>query len=296
MKKTFALLLSLLAASSYCQENEKLIDLGKAYKNYMFMSDIPKEAMVRLKANTPAELQQTVKFISETLIPKNDLLKPEFLKLPDEKTLRQIYIVEAINYNVRDESQIDNNKLIDSLKTADISRNELIDTYYDILFTGVGNKIKPFDMKKVNFELNDYNLANDTEKGIFFLECMSLCGSTIWGYINVPKPPNFGEANKMIERFPKINGLNYYEYTDLNFPDFEIVIDPEKGKESYKGFYLNKYYETLIYHLLCIKKGFGSEKDYEKVLVGSILKDKSLYKYSKLKDILDDLFEVRKRD
>lgn len=296
MKKTFIILLSLLASCSYSQENQKLIDLGKAYKNYMFMSDIPKEAMVRLKANTPPELQQSVNFISETLIPKNNLLKPEFLKLPDEKTLKQIYIVRAINYNVREESQIDNNKLIDSLKAKDIPRNELIDSYYDILFNGVGNKNKPFDMKKVNFELNDYNLASDTEKGIFFLECMSLCGSTIWGYINVPKPPNFGEANKMIEKFPKFNGLSYYEYTDLSFPDFKMVIDSEKGEESYKGYYLDKYYETLIYNLLCIKKGFGSEKDYEKLLVGSILRDRSLYKYSKLKDVLDGLFEVRKRD
>lgn len=234
MKKILTLIITVIAIQSHGQENQKLIDLGKAYKNYMFMSDIPKEAMNKLKGNTPAELQQTSSFIIETLMPKNNLLKTEFLKLPDNKTLKQVYIVRAVNTNVRDENQMDNNKLIDSLKAKEIPRNELIDTYYEILFTGVGNKNKPFDLKKVNLEPDNYNLANETEKGIFFLECMSLCGSTIWGYINVPKPPNFKEAFNMIEKFPKVNGLNYYEYTDLNFPDFEMVIDAEKGKESYK--------------------------------------------------------------
>lgn len=262
----------------------------------MFRSEPPKEALKNLKENMPIDLLKTSDFILQTLTTKNDLLKTEFLKLPDSKTLKQIYIVRAINYNVRKEDQIDNNKLIDSLKLKDIPRNELVDAYYDILFAGIGNKNQPFNMKKINFELNNYNLENDTEKGIFFMECMSLCGTSIWGYINVPKPPNYKEAYNLIEMYPKFNGLNYFEYTDLNFPDFEMIIDSDKGKESYKGYYINKFYETLLYHLICIKNGFGSEKDFEKLLITSILKDQSLYKYSTNKEILESLFKTVKRN
>jgi hypothetical protein len=296
MKKILVILFIILTSWTYSQENEKLIDLGKAYKNFMFRTEPPKETIKRLKENTPLGLLKTSNFILETLRTKNNLLKTDFLKLPDSKTLKQIYIVRSINYNIRKEDQIDNNKLIDSLESKEIPRNELIDAYYDILFAGVGNKNQPFNLKNVNFELDDYNLENETEKGIFFLECMNLCGTSIWGYINVPKPPNYKEAYSLIEKYPKFNGLNYFEYTDLNFPDFEMVIDSDKGKESYKGYYINKFYETLLYNMICLKKGFGSEKEVEQLLVTSILKNQNLYKYSNNKDILESLFKTIKRD
>jgi hypothetical protein len=296
MKKILVILFIILTSWTYSQENEKLIDLGKAYKNFMFRTEPPKETIKRLKENTPLGLLKTSNFILETLRTKNNLLKTDFLKLPDSKTLKQIYIVRSINYNIRKEDQIDNNKLIDSLESKEIPRNELIDAYYDILFAGVGNKNQPFNLKNVNFELDDYNLENETEKGIFFLECMNLCGTSIWGYINVPKPPNYKEAYSLIEKYPKFNGLNYFEYTDLNFPDFEMVIDSDKGKESYKGYYINKFYETLLYNMICLKKGFGSEKEVEQLLVTSILKNQNLYKYSNNKDILESLFRTIKRD
>jgi hypothetical protein len=295
MKKPFIILLTALCSVSYGQSNQKLIELGKAYKNFMFMSEPPKDVLTKLSSTIQPELAATNDFIIQTITTKNNLLEAKFLKLPDANTLKQIYIIRAINYNIRNEDQIDNTKLIDSLQAKDIPRYELVDTYYDILFNGVGNKNQPFNFKKVNFNLDDYGLLNDTEKGIFFLEAMSLCGTSIWGYINVPKPPNYKLAYEFIGKFPKFNGLEYYEFTDLNFPDFEMVLDESKGKESYKGYYLNKYYETLLYHLICLKNGIGPEKDIQKVMIGSILKDESLYKYSKNKDILDDLFETRKR-
>lgn len=296
MRITFTILLTILTSFVYSQEKQKLIDLGKAYKNFMFRSEPPKETLKNLKENMPIGLLKTSDFILQTLTTKNDLLKTEFLKLPDSKTLKNIYIVRAINYNIRKEDQIDNTKLIDSLELKAIPRNELVDAYYDILFTGVGNKNQPFNMKKINFELNNYNLENDTEKGIFFMECMNLCGTSIWGYINIPKPPNYKEAYNLIELYPKFNGLNYFEYTDLNFPDFEMIINSDKGKESYKGYYLNKFYETLLYHLICIKNGFGSEKDFEKLLITSILKEQSLYKYSNNREILESLFKTVERN
>src|SRR6187402_3132641 len=137
MRITFAILLTILTSFVYSQENQKLIDLGKAYKNFMFRSEPPKETLKSLKENIPIGLLKTSDFILQTITTKNDLLKTEFLKLPDTKTLKEIYIVRAINYNIRKEDQIDNNKLIDSLELKDIPRNELIDAYYDILFAGV---------------------------------------------------------------------------------------------------------------------------------------------------------------
>lgn len=262
----------------------------------MFRNEAPKDLILSLKKDLPENLTSTSNFIIETITNDNDLVKPQYLTLPNEQTLKFVYIVRAINYNIRKETQIDNLVLIDSLKSENISRNELVDTYYDLLFTSVGNKNQPFNFSKVDFKMKEYNLSNDTEKGIFFLQCMDLCGTSIWGYMNIPKPPNTDKAYSFIKKYPKFDGLKYYQYTDLNFPDFEIVIDSEKGKESYKSYYINQYYETLIYNLVCLKKDNAKQKDIDDVLLGSILKDQSLYKYTQYKETLEKTFKVLKTE
>lgn len=297
MKKNLLALICILSTTLILgQENPKLIELGKAYKNFMFRNEAPKDYISELKKDMPENLNSASNFIVQTLSEKNNLLKQEYLALPNEQTLKFVYIIRQINYNLRKEKQTDNNIFIDSLKLAKTSHNELVDNYYDILFTGVGNKNQPFNLSKIDFKLNDYNLKNDTEKGIFFLKCMNLCGTSIWGYMNIPKPANTDKAFSLIKKYPQFNGLEYYQYTDLNFPDFEMVISSDKGKESYKSYYINKYYETLIYHLVCLKKENAKEKEINDLLLGSILKDRSLYKYTGYKEILEKTLQVVKTE
>ena len=276
-------------------ETQKLIDLGKAYKNFMFRNEPPKEFVKELQSNVPENLKPTTNFIVQTITTDNDLLKEQYLTLPDNPTLKFIYITESLNYNIRKEDPLDNNKIIDSLKMADIPKNELVNTYYAMLFSSVGNKNNPFNLSKIDFKLNNYNLTNDTEKGIFFLQCMRFCGSEIWGYMNVVKPPNTKKALDYIKKFPKINGLKYYQYTDLNFPDFEMLIEADKGKESYKSYYIDKYYDLLLSHLFCLQKEEASEKDINDLLLGSILKDRVFYKYTKNKETLESIFKEQKQ-
>jgi len=276
-------------------ENNKLIELGKAYKNFMFSNEPPMGFVNMLQLNMPEDLNVTASFIVQTITTGNDLLKPRFLALPDSQALKFIYIIRAIDLNIRKEDQVDNTKLIDSLKNKNISKNEVVDNYYDMLFTSIGNKNKPFDLSKFDFKLNDYNLSNDTEKGIFFLQCMDYCESEIWGYMNIVKPPNTKKAFNSIRKYPKFNGLKYFQFTDLNFPDFEIIIEEGKGMQSYKKHYINRYYDLLLSHLICLNKEGAKEKDINDLLLGSILKDSHLYKYSKNKEVLEGIFIEQKR-
>ena len=92
--------------------------------------------------------------------------------------------------------------------------------------------------------------------------------------MNVVKPPNTKKAFDYIKKFPKFNGLKYYQFTDLNFPDFETLIEADNGKESYKSYYIDKYYDLLLSHLFCLQKEEASEKDINDLLLGSILKDR----------------------
>lgn len=297
MNKNILTLLSiLLTVFSFGQttENDKLIELGKAYKNFMFRNEPPKDFVKDLQTNPTDSLKLATNFIAQTITTDNDLLDQQYLALPDNQTLKFIYIICSINYNIRQENQIDNNKLIDSLKAANIPKNELVDSYYSMLFASVGNKINPFDFSKIDFKLKEYNLLNDTEKGIFFLQCMDYCGMAIWGYMNIVKPANTKKAYALIKKYPKFNGLKYYQFTDLSFPDFEMIIVEDKGKQSYKSYYIDKYYDLLLSHLICLNKEGAKENDINDLLLGSILKESNLYKYTKNKETLESIFEKQK--
>ncbi len=297
-RQTLLFFLLLLAHSGIGQtpENDKIIELAKAYKDFMFRNDATKEILKDIKKDVPGNLTAAAAFIVQTISKNNKLLNKDYLMLPDSGTIKTIYIIRAINLNLREESQIDNLNLIESLKTQDIPRLELIDNYYGMLFTAVGNKNAEFDLSKENFDLKEFNLRNETEKGIFFLQCMRLCGAVIWGYMNVVKPPNTKKAHEYIKKFPRFNGQPYFQYTDMYFPDFQMVIIKKDGAQSYKSYYLDKYYELLVNHLICLSKEGASEKEQYDLVLGSILKESNLYKYTKLKPTLEEILKAQKQE
>jgi hypothetical protein len=299
MKKTALTFLGLvLTVLTFGQTNNnaKIIELGKAYKDFMFHNEPTKEVFKDIKKDIPKDLKTATDFIVQTITTNSKLLTQKFLSRPDDKTLKQIFIIDAINQNLQDENQVSNDKLIDSLTAAIIPTYELVDNYYGMLFTAIGNKNKPFDFSKVDFKLKDYNFKDDVEKGIFFLRCMRDCNSVIWGYMTIVKPPNTQKAYEHIKKYPKFNGQPYYQYADFYFTDFKMIIIKENGIQSYKSYYLDKYFETLLFHFICLKKENGTEKDRNDLLLGSILKDYKLYKYTKYKDTLEELFKEHKQD
>jgi hypothetical protein len=297
-KTTLTLLATCMTFLTFGQvtENQKMIELGKTYKDFMFRNEPTKDILKEIESEIPENLKIATEFVIQSITTENKLLTQPFLSRPDDKVLKQIYIIRAINLNLREENQIDNNKLIDRLSKKDIPTYELVDNYYGMIFTSVGNKNQPFDLSNTDFKMRDYNFKDETEQGIMFLRCMDYCGKTIWGFMNIVKPPNTSKAFDNIKKFPKFNGQAYYQYTDFYFTDFEMKIVKDEGKQSYKSFYLDKFYEVLLTHLICLNKEGGSEKVKDDLLLGSILKERNLYKYTKYKETLEDIFKEQKRE
>lgn len=299
MKLIYLLSLTLLQAINvFGQTSYKkdLIQLGKDYKDYMFRNKPDAKFLKKFNKNFSNDLKEEVRFIKETISSNNKLLEDTYLTVPKNQVLKNIYVIRAINLNLREEDRVDNNKLIDSLNKADIPKYELIDNYYNMLFTAVGNKNQPFDFSNVNFTLNKYKFNDDVEQGIFFLRCMDLCGKSIWGYMNIVKPPNTEKTLANIKKYPKFNNKPYFQFTDLYFKDFEMIIIKDKGKQSYKAYYLDKYFETLIFHLISLDKENGSQEEIKDLLLGSILKESGLYRYTKYKETLESIFQEQKKD
>lgn len=295
MKKIIIYFLVISFSQSVLSQNKEyekgLVDLAKVYKNFHFRGDPPSSVYEEINLISSKKLLKAKKFISEVVTSNNKLLTKEFLNKPDTITLKSLYIIRGINWNMHEAEAEDNMVIIDSLKNEKTNYYELVSCYYGMVFSAIGNKNKPFDLSDTNFSLNNYNLTNDTEKGIFFLKSMRTFGTMIWGYINVPKPPNYKKALSYINKYPKYNGIKYYRFTDLNFKDFKLTTDKRKPKESFKKYYINKYVETLMYHSLCLsqKKKYRKEKD--NLLLESILRNDSYWQYTEYKPTLEKVFK-----
>jgi hypothetical protein len=268
-----------------------IVDLAKIYRNFHFANDPPSDITDRLKAITSPDLMISKEFIAELIKTNNQIASKKYLTKPDSITLKNLYIVRILNWNMHEANPTDNDSVIDSLVNERSDYNELLACYYDLIFTAVGNKNRPFDMSQFNFTLWDYNLQNDTEKGIFFLTSMQTFGTLIWGYMNIPKPPNYKLALEFINKYPKYNSQPYYQYLDLNFKDFELTTDKRKPKESFKKYYLNKYMNTLLYHCTSLGQKKKNQEKINDVLLGSILKTESYWDYFNDRGVLEAIFK-----
>lgn len=294
MKKLLYIFIGIfLSQSVYSQNNinkNHIIELGEYFSNFMFGTNPPKATSKNLGVGYDANLNNSVLFIKEVTKQKNKILTDAFLKLPDTTTLKVIYIIDALHQNPNLKTPKKPMEVVDSLLNTYIPRNLLIDNYYNLVFVSVGNKNQPFDMSKIDFNLSNYGFENNQEKAIFYLRCMDLCGTVIFGYMNIVDPPNTKKALENILKYPKFNGLLYYQYTNLFFDDFKTVINNDSPPESYKDYYINKLFETILSHALCLKKE-KSQQDVQDLLMKSVLKDEKLWKHTKFQGVLEKIYK-----
>lgn len=279
---------------AFGQVSDGLIELGKTYRQFMFRNNPPEAVLANLDKYDNTELSFAAKFIKETIKLNSNIISDEFLKRPSDNDLKSIYIVRQVNLNAGKENPKDNNKLVNDLLKEEIGTQELVDNYYSLLFAAYGNKVKPFDLSKTDFQLNNYGLKDETEKAIFFLVSMRLNGLLIFGYMNIVKPANYEKAFDLINKYPTYNGSPYFQFSDLNFPDFKMKIESDRKPESYKAYYIDKYYETLLSHLECLRNKGDKEKVYDLVL-GSILHQEIYFKYSKREREIEQLLTKYKK-
>jgi hypothetical protein len=272
-------------------DHKKLIQIAKFYKDYYASNDPNEDSIAVLKKDASSKLKPTIDFIVETTTSNNHLLSKEFLILPDTTTLKNVFIVNDFisNFEYPDKKMAD--MVIDSLISHPLTREVLIENYYRILFRGVGNKIKPFDMSDIDFSPGEYNLLDDDECAIFFLECIYLCDNQIWGFMNIPEFRDYNKAYNLISKFPKFNGQPYFRYINIDVPDFIIRFRCTNCIDSFKGYFIDKFYNLLISHLSCLNNENISQKEKDDLLRNSILQIPELFKYSKHESKLSEFYE-----
>jgi hypothetical protein len=246
MKNITTIILLILTFSCFSQAKQSdLVLLAEAYHKYHHTNNIDNSIFEKIDKISSPELEEEKEFIAELIKPNNDILNVKFLTKPDLKTLENLFIIRALNYNMFAENPIATKKVIEKVKSDQISYQEMLSAYYNMIFGVLINKHENLDLSNVSFDLNNLNLKTKQERGIFFLTSMERFGSDIWGYMTIPEPTDYNSAKEVINRYPKYNGEEYYKYNDFDFSDFLITVDIRKPKVSYKDYYLKKYFETL---------------------------------------------------
>lgn len=278
------------------ETNQELIELAKIYI-ISFVQDNPTdyeyEQLNKIKSK---ELEKALLFVKESIALNNNLNTEKFLIIPDNQTLYQLYIIGRIRSNITRKNSKDNDELISELKAKNITRYELVNNYYGLLFSGIWNKNNHFDLSKTDYRIENYELKDDTEKGIFFLQAMYLCHAQLLIQAKLKTPLNHRRALKILNNFPKFNGQNYYQYLDFGFTDFKVASINNSVGQSFKYKYINIYYEILLDHLTCLNQKNRYKIERENLLLNSILKEQTYYKYSENKETLERLFVATKMD
>lgn len=231
-------------------------------------------------------------FIDQLVASKDDsdeILKDKYLKRPTDEELAYWYVIREFHYNNNkpDSLKKTNEQILDWLTKERVDDRWLLDNYFYRIGSRIATLYNKEDFSKMNFELENLGLRNETEKAMFVMFMSTMCGQRL----SVMNFTGRGDPESVIKRFPKFNGKDYYYYTNFNYPDFEWI--GYDKTESYNGVHIGGFYEVLLNHLdFLVKKG-QKDRAFE-LCKNSILNEPSLFKYSKSQKLLGDIYENSK--
>ena len=272
----------LFSIHSFAQvsDTDRILELSNFYgKNVMSFGPDKKE-LKKIGIGYPPKFNYVTDFIKETTKANNVLLTDKYLTLPDTFSMRVVYIIDALYQNPNKKVKYPPEQLVDSLLSANIDRNDLIDEYYSTIFTSIENKLKPFDLTGVNIQLDRLIPNDSTGQAILFLRCLETCGKFIRGYMGMSEVPKLKEAFEEIKKYPTFNGKPYYHFKGFPKTDFYMEIYNDRGKESYYENLIGSFYSTLYNHLVCISNLTEDSETFYDLWYKSILSDPAYYQYA----------------
>lgn len=248
---TFLFLLCFLRGPAQDQLDQDIISLAQVYHIYHWRKESP-EAFEQLNKIKSPELEAPRELVAEVIKTNNNVLSDKFLSKPSNQTLKMIYFMLQVNYNMFDQDPKDPKQLLTDLKSQTFDEKELLAYYYNVIFGSLVNKNRDKDYSNLNFVSANLSLTTETDRAILFLVAMERFGIGIWGYMNIAKK-NCAKVLEEVKRWPKFDGVSFDSIGELTFEDFEIKVDKRKPKVSFKKYYEAKYMQALGYFRECSK-------------------------------------------
>lgn len=270
----------------------EIVNLAKIYRGNHGLSGLDDKSNSIFAKYNGTEFETVAKFIEESTKEKNRVIETEFLSRPDSATLKIFHTIIMVNYNMYESNPDDNEKVAEKFLKKNITVYEQIQQYYGSLFISVINKNRPFDYSNQNWDLDSLGFKDDKEKAVFFLVFMDKLGSQISSFHGAMRGPNWDGIEKYVKLLPKINNKNYYEFDAFYFKDFEMMI--YKKERNFKEYYLPKFYDILVGHILMMEQKKFERQEITKFLLTSILSQKQYYDYCNKMDVINSYMTEKK--
>lgn len=215
------------------------------------------------------------------------VLSPEYLTLPDRDALKLIFAVDSVHQTSGDDPRPDPAGVARAALSDEHDIRRLAHNYYRMLFTLVGNKVRPFDLSGYDFDPLTYTGGDAELAAVFYLEAMRMSRKHIWGLLNIASPPNSSGAAEMIAGFPRFGGEPYYAFTAVDPGDFSAYM---AGRyQPYRPYYINELYGLLLSHLRVLMETGASREDAVEFVTRSIINQPQYHQYFEAPDVLASL-------
>lgn len=183
----------------------------------------------------------------------DEILSDDYVKVPDNNILLAHYLDAKLRWNSFNQGRkkLTIEEVIEEVRNRIPERNEMLVFYYSSIFRSILNnqkEIQPFN-RDINFERLEYS---NQEKAIFFLCAMKYLGNQIASYSRARFPDNCFRAHLFFEKIPTFNGKAYYDFILPEFIDFDVEMDKNKPKISFKQRFIPEFDEAKSDYLRCV--------------------------------------------
>src|SRR5258708_18454052 len=265
------------------QDLTNLISISELYSNNVGAQ----KSIKPIDSLRTPKLNHIIDALAATSKGDKTILETRFLSRPDNDELMLWYVIREIHYNNQNKSKTKSSKEVATeILAKKIDSRWLLDNYYYRIHGGIATLFNEADLSTVNISIDSLGFKDATEKGIFFL---SMVDALIGGRLKVLQMlKNNQKILEFTKKLPKFNSKEYYYYKNFDFEDFDWI--GYDKTESYNGVHIGNLYHTLIAQFNATA-ALGSKNETRELYFNSILREPKYFKYTKLKDDLQALFD-----
>ncbi len=247
---------------------------------------LKESSLKNLQKTAPVRFQGFIEQLIATKDKPKKIFETKYLKRPTHEELIYWYVVREFHYNNSEPDSLKKTQgeIIEWILKDTIDSRWLLDNYYYRISGRLKFLFNKADLSDYDFKIDELGFKTETEKAIFFLFMINSCGQrlSVMGFTGK------GNLKSVINRLPKINGQEYFHYTDFNYPDFDWI--GYKKVESYNTRHLGNYYGVLLNHLNILLEN-NLKDEARDLFQSSILSKPELFKFSGSQDTLNELYE-----
>lgn len=293
MKKYTIIVLILTSTLGFSQVKLEPKDIENLISIGIFCSDHP-------NADGKEFADALTKFKSPKLNPVIDVLaltgtksfvEAKVLNRPSNDVLTLWYVISEIDYNHDSENKTTrpDKDIVNEFLSKPIDENLMLCNYYHNLYGGLANLFNDADLKEVNIDLDNLSFKNNQEKAICLLNVFDALVGGRFRVLSYMKNPS-----KLIEfanKLPKVNGKEYYYYTNFDYTDFKL--DHDADNNTFNQRYLGGFYAILATH-------FSSAADVNTIdfaknlYINSVLHEPKYFQFTPMKADLEEIYKKAK--